>query len=303
MLIVRRIWHTHNWWNACVNNRWTHCYQRQSVSPTLATHLDRVSMGLLSVSWIWLLLNYSLGSDIPRRTNPSKWTNEDYTQSHMQRREKRKKATRRKSKKKTDMNEMEMERMASNQQPTFNIGAIDNAKPIASNRIGIGFLFKCNKRWPFAIKYSLCSMEFLIKCNRICNFKLEIESIEGLFFSPFHSFSPPLYLMHTNFVSILRCILPLSAIYIKVGECYSIDDDNTAIVATAIANVNGDFDDDFYSNHFRRMSITVAYMAEGHAKNIHDFAYWHSCSCFFYSSEHTLTLSLCFSSYLNLIFN
>ena len=65
--------------------------------------------------------------------------------------------------------------------------------------------------------------------------------------------------------------------YIKVGECYSIDDDSTAIAA---ANIDVDVDDDFYSNplrHFRRMSITVAQMEEGHAKNIHDFAYWHSC--------------------------
>lgn len=63
--------------------------------------------------------------------------------------------------------------------------------------------------------------------------------------------------------------------YIKVGECYSIDDDSTAIADAATIDV--DVDDDFHSDHFRRMSITMAQMEEGHAKNIHDFAYWHPC--------------------------
>lgn len=87
-----------------------------------------------------------------------------------------------KTKIKTDDEEIEIEGKSRSQaQTTKRIWNIDNVKQIATNRTGIGFLFKCNKSWPFAIKYSLCSMKFLIKCNRICNFKLEIESIERLF--------------------------------------------------------------------------------------------------------------------------
>lgn len=71
-------------------------------------------------------------------------------------------------------------------------------------------------------------MKFLIKCNRICNFKLEIESIEGLLF-----LAPCYHFLFTILYLFFSAHYLFSTLYIKAAEWNSIDDVNSATTVTA----------------------------------------------------------------------
>ena len=141
-------------------------------------------------------------------------------------------------------------------------------------------------------------MKFLIKCNRICNFKLEIESIEGPFFSPFLSFSlsctPNLYLFLGAFYLFLQCTSKLASVIPSMMTALpSPPPTSTSTLMMISIQTHSDISDACPLRWHKWKKV----MRKIYTISLIDIL------VFLFSSEHTLTLSLCFSSYLNLIFN